>query len=325
MIIHVKKRDNPYAQIDKRALNDDRLSYKARGLLAYLLSKPPDWQVWVRDLINRSQKDGETAVRSALKELKEWGYMQEHQSRMEDGTFGPVEYWIYEEPLGGFPQADKPHAVEPKAEKPQAENQGHTNNDSTENQSTDNEEEKEEPVFPENPDDAQPDDQAVIDSIADDFLNNTSPEDLARRTAEARAQAGNYAVTAHAGGDDQFHDGPVDAFCEVLAAILPAQLPQGKRRSWGNKLHEIAKEWSTDDLVITPAIMEASIRAIPDDSEIGWKSFSSPYSDNFDQNVGPLLLRNGQPRQKKSSGVPDPDRFDRATAMTRERLKHGNR
>lgn len=38
-IVRINKRDNPYVQIDHRVLEDTRLSWKAKGLLAYLLSK----------------------------------------------------------------------------------------------------------------------------------------------------------------------------------------------------------------------------------------------------------------------------------------------
>jgi hypothetical protein len=39
-IIRCQKKRHPYAQIDKTPLLDTRLSWKARGILAYLLTKP---------------------------------------------------------------------------------------------------------------------------------------------------------------------------------------------------------------------------------------------------------------------------------------------
>ena len=44
-VIRVKKRPSNFVMMDKTFLEDDRLSYKAKGLLAYLLSKPDDWKV----------------------------------------------------------------------------------------------------------------------------------------------------------------------------------------------------------------------------------------------------------------------------------------
>lgn len=72
----IKNRDNPYAQINKKVLEDPRLSYKAKGIMAYLLSRPDDWIVRHKDLVNRST-DGKDSVSSGLKELKQLGYLQE--------------------------------------------------------------------------------------------------------------------------------------------------------------------------------------------------------------------------------------------------------
>jgi len=73
MIIKVKKRLDPYARIDNRALTDERLSYRARGVLAYLLSKPNNWEVFTDDVIKRGQ-EGRDAVRAAFRELQTCGY-----------------------------------------------------------------------------------------------------------------------------------------------------------------------------------------------------------------------------------------------------------
>lgn len=43
-IVRVSKRDSSYAIIDPYFLSDERLSWKAKGLLGYLLSKPTNWR-----------------------------------------------------------------------------------------------------------------------------------------------------------------------------------------------------------------------------------------------------------------------------------------
>lgn len=121
-IVKVKKYDCPYVQIDKRPLSDKRLSWKAKGILVYLLSKPDDWHVWVRDLAARST-DGEGAVRTGLEELFKAGYATRQQGKKENGTFAPVNYTVYERPHGGFPHAVQPHA----------DNRQHSNKESTNN------------------------------------------------------------------------------------------------------------------------------------------------------------------------------------------------
>jgi hypothetical protein len=61
--------------IQNAALEDERLSYKARGLLAYLLSRPPGWTTSADRLAKDSPKEGRDAVLSGLKELEVIGYL----------------------------------------------------------------------------------------------------------------------------------------------------------------------------------------------------------------------------------------------------------
>jgi hypothetical protein len=97
-IIRTVKRQSEFALIDKYGLNDDRLTWKAKGLLAYLLSLPDDWKVYVKDLQNRS-RDGRDAVVSGIQELLEFGYMSMKKVQGEKGRFAGVEYTIYERPI----------------------------------------------------------------------------------------------------------------------------------------------------------------------------------------------------------------------------------
>ena len=84
-VIRVKKRPSNFVMMDKTFLEDDRLSFKAKGILAYLLSKPDDWKVIVGNLVN-SSKDGKASVYAGLKELKECGYYEKVPIRNEQGT-----------------------------------------------------------------------------------------------------------------------------------------------------------------------------------------------------------------------------------------------
>lgn len=110
-IIRVHKRENPYVIIDKTGINDVRLSWKARGLLCYLLSKPNDWKVNVKHLTGQGP-DGERATRSGLKELERFGYMVTRPVRDEKGRIVEWEHNIFEIPpdisgeddAGGYPE-----------------------------------------------------------------------------------------------------------------------------------------------------------------------------------------------------------------------------
>ncbi|MBA1337203.1 MAG: hypothetical protein HPY66_3640 [Firmicutes bacterium] len=96
-IVRVHKKENPYVIIDKTGVSDTRLSWKARGLLCYLLSKPDDWKVNVKHLANQGP-DGERATRSGLKELERYGYMVTRPVRDDKGRITEWEHNIFEIP-----------------------------------------------------------------------------------------------------------------------------------------------------------------------------------------------------------------------------------
>jgi hypothetical protein len=80
--------------ISNSALRDERLSWKARGLLAYLLSMETGWETSVRRLATVAP-DGKSAVETALAELEAAGYLERRQVRGEDaGRFGGTEYHV---------------------------------------------------------------------------------------------------------------------------------------------------------------------------------------------------------------------------------------
>jgi len=97
-IIKIQKRENPFAMIDKNIINDNRLSFKAKGILTYLLSKPSDWQVRVKDLSNHST-DGEKSIRSGLKELIKFGYAEFKTLYSDGNKLAGKTYVIYETPI----------------------------------------------------------------------------------------------------------------------------------------------------------------------------------------------------------------------------------
>ncbi len=84
-IIRVRKTGN-FSVINNTGLQDERLSWGARGILAYLLSKPDDWQVRTLDLI-ASSPAGRDAVLHILRELEVGGYLHRLRVRSEGGRF----------------------------------------------------------------------------------------------------------------------------------------------------------------------------------------------------------------------------------------------
>lgn len=96
--VRIIKRNNPFVQIDKKVFDDTRLSWKAKGLMGYLLSRPDDWKIYVADLKKRST-DGRDSVRTALLELIKYGYARKKRVQGEDGRFAGWEYEIFENPI----------------------------------------------------------------------------------------------------------------------------------------------------------------------------------------------------------------------------------
>jgi predicted GIY-YIG superfamily endonuclease len=91
--------ENPFANIPRAMINDAQLSWAARGLLAYIFSKPDDWEVRSYDLM-RQGGIGRDALRSILQELVLYGYLHREKRRQSDGHF-IWESIVYEIPFVG--------------------------------------------------------------------------------------------------------------------------------------------------------------------------------------------------------------------------------
>ena len=94
MAVLRKEKRNSYTVIDNEIFKDNTLSMKAKGLLCQMLSLPDEWNYSIAGLTTLVS-DGESAVRSALKELKEAGYFRREQVR-KDGKIAKIEYVISE-------------------------------------------------------------------------------------------------------------------------------------------------------------------------------------------------------------------------------------
>ncbi len=95
MAILKKQRRTTYTVIDNEAVRDTNLSWRATGLLVYLLSLPDDWSVNVTDL-SRRKVDGKTATRSTMKELEDAGYLTIRSEY--EGTLRRYVWTVYEDP-----------------------------------------------------------------------------------------------------------------------------------------------------------------------------------------------------------------------------------
>ena len=104
-IVRVSKRTN-YVVLDKGFLQDKKLSWKAKGLLSYMLSLPDDWEFYL-DELEQHATDGMSSLRSGFKELQDRGYVTRRRTRQDDGTFKWITI-VHESTTCENPQVDNP-------------------------------------------------------------------------------------------------------------------------------------------------------------------------------------------------------------------------
>ncbi|RKW12229.1 MAG: hypothetical protein D8H94_11940 [Cardiobacterium sp.] len=138
MIQRTPRRNN-FTIIGNGIFTENALSFEAMGLLAYLLSKPDNWQVHVQALVRATegtaQKRGENKILALLRELIGAGYITRKRQ-----SSGKMDYYVYDEPQGepsadttpdsgscaenasqpieNKPQPSKPHVAKPHVAKP---------------------------------------------------------------------------------------------------------------------------------------------------------------------------------------------------------------
>lgn len=95
-VFKIEKAKN-YTVMSNYHLQDRNLSYKAKGLLSFMLSLPEDWDYSMKGLVAVS-KENIKAIRTILNELKEHGYVEINQTRAENGYY-KYEYIIREIPI----------------------------------------------------------------------------------------------------------------------------------------------------------------------------------------------------------------------------------
>jgi len=89
--------DSEFTQIPNAYLRADNTSFKAKGILAHLLSHAPGYRVSLRSLSEVSDRDGLAAVRSGVEELEVAGYLSREGKRSNGtGEYGTV--WLLKEP-----------------------------------------------------------------------------------------------------------------------------------------------------------------------------------------------------------------------------------
>lgn len=113
-VYRVHKNTN-YSTIHNGFLEREDLSWKAKGILAYLLKLPDDWELHFNEL-KRNATDGKSSLRTGINELREAGYIIYNRFKDKEGKF-KHEYNIYE-----VPQTENPDTENPELDNPDTEN-----------------------------------------------------------------------------------------------------------------------------------------------------------------------------------------------------------
>lgn len=116
MAVFRVEKNHSYTVMANHHLRDERLSLKSKGLLSVILSLPDDWRISIEGMTQFSA-DGKDAIRSAIRELTDTGYITRAQTHSEAGKFSGYDYVVHETPAAspssGFPTMEKPTTENP--------------------------------------------------------------------------------------------------------------------------------------------------------------------------------------------------------------------
>ena len=95
-IVHIT---SGFTIVPNEALNDSKLSFRAKGVYAFLRSKPDNWEFRMSNII-LSSTEGRDAIRAAIKELETAGYVKREPCRNDTvNKFDGWVWYIYEKPI----------------------------------------------------------------------------------------------------------------------------------------------------------------------------------------------------------------------------------
>lgn len=104
-LIRFARREHNVALIDKCGLQDTRLSWRAKGLLAHCMSLPAHHRISQAVLLDAGP-DGIRVLRHGLDELREAGYAKYERIKGDRGRILGSQWTIYETPETGTTDRD---------------------------------------------------------------------------------------------------------------------------------------------------------------------------------------------------------------------------
>lgn len=107
ILVKVKRRKHAYRLVDARAILDIRLSWRARGILAYCLLQPVNRTIDLDTLLTASP-GGAKMLRGGMKELRALGYAALERIRDARGHVIGSQWIIYECPAASDSETTPP-------------------------------------------------------------------------------------------------------------------------------------------------------------------------------------------------------------------------
>jgi hypothetical protein len=95
MAIYKAVVENNYAVIPNETLQDQSLTFEARGILCLLLSLPADWEIHKSWLQKQAPSCGRDKLTRILGELQKAGYLRRQSRQGESGKMDGVDWYVY--------------------------------------------------------------------------------------------------------------------------------------------------------------------------------------------------------------------------------------
>jgi hypothetical protein len=95
MAIYKAVVENNYAVIPNETLQDQSLTFEAKGILCLLLSLPADWEIHKSWLQKQAPSCGRDKLTRILGELQNAGYLRRKAKQDESGKMGGVDWYVY--------------------------------------------------------------------------------------------------------------------------------------------------------------------------------------------------------------------------------------
>lgn len=104
---NIERPKRGYTVLQNKVLRDERLSWKARGIFAYLWSQSASWSFYVTE-VEKHAPDGKDSLLSGLRELEHYRYLTRKRVRDDQGHLRGTNWKIDDNPPEETPTEENP-------------------------------------------------------------------------------------------------------------------------------------------------------------------------------------------------------------------------